>query len=69
METLTYNEYLLGKLLEIKNKEFAGLEYDLQFSNIKIIYKDFEASKYNDAYIDLHECMLNYLHTTEIKIN
>jgi len=69
MENLTYNEYLLGKLLEIKNKEFAELEYDLQFSNIKIIYKDFEASKYNNDNEDLYECILNYLHNTQIKIN
>ena len=58
---MNYNQYLYSCLLKLYDKNFAELEYDLQFELLPTLYKMFEESPFNDPNIGEYECITNYL--------
>lgn len=58
---MNYNEYLFSCLLKIYDKDFAELEYDLQFEEIPLRYREFTKSQFNLAFTGEYECIINYL--------
>jgi len=58
---MKYNEYLFSCLLKIYDKEFAELEYDLQFEEVPLRYREFTKSQFNLAFTGEYECIINYL--------
>lgn len=64
---MKYNEYLFSCLLKIYDKEFAELEYDLQFEKIAQRYLGFTQSSFNVDTKGEYECMIEYLEDKYIK--
>ena len=58
---MNYNEYLFSCLLKIYDKQFAELEYDLQFEEVPLRYSEFTKSQFNIASTGEYECMIEYL--------
>ena len=58
---MNYNQYLYSCLLKLYDKNFAELEYDLQFELLPTLYKSFEESTFNDPNKGEYECIINYL--------
>lgn len=58
---MTYEEYLFAQLLALYSLDFANLEYDYQYPEAILMYKEFEQSPFNVDNIGLYECIINYL--------
>ena len=58
---MTYEEYLFAQLLALYSTDFANLEYDYQYPEAILMYKEFEQSPFNVDNIGLYECIINYL--------
>ncbi len=58
---MTYEEYLFAQLLALYSPDFANLEYDYQYPEAILMYKEFEQSSFNVDNIGLYECIINYL--------
>jgi len=58
---MNYNEYLFSCLLKIYDKEFAELEYDLQYEKLAQRYLGFTQSRFNVDTKGEYECIIDYL--------
>ena len=58
---MNYNEYLFSCLLKIYDKQFAELEYDLQYEKIAQRYLGFTQSRFNVDTKGEYDCMIEYL--------
>lgn len=58
---MTYNEYLFGCLLQLYDKEFEEMEYDLRYEETIRRYCDFESSEFNVDTQSEYMCILDYL--------
>jgi hypothetical protein len=58
---ISYSEYLFSNLIKLYDKEFAELEYDLQFEKIGSLYEEFEKSKFNKDTKGEYDCIIDYL--------
>jgi hypothetical protein len=58
----TYSFFLFTKLYEAVNGNGLSDEpYDYQYEAMSHLYKQYEASEYNDSYEPEYECMLSFL--------
>ena len=64
---MNYNEYLFSCLLKIYDKNFAELEYDLQYEKVAELYLEFTQSKFDDDAKPEYECIVEYLEDKYIK--
>ncbi len=58
---ISYSEYLFSNLIKLYDKEFAELEYDLQFERIGGLYEEFEKSVFNKDTKGEYDCIIDYL--------
>ena len=58
---INYSLYLYSNLLKLYDKNFANLEYDLQYSLLPTLYKAFEESEYNTEELSEYDGMINWL--------
>ena len=61
MNTIDYQMYLYSNLLKLYDKNFAELEYDLQFELIPTLYKTFAESNYNNPDRGEYDCITDFL--------
>ena len=64
---MNYSEYLFSCLLKIYDKNFAELEYDLQYEKLAQRYLGFTQSKFDVDTKGEYECMIEYLEDKYIK--
>jgi len=58
---MTYEKYLFAQLLALYSPDFANLEYDYQYPEAILMYKEFEQSPFNIDNLGFYECIINYL--------
>jgi len=56
---MNYSFFLFTKLYDV----IIGVqyEYDLMFDDLNDLYREYEASEFNDSAIDEYQCMTNFL--------
>jgi len=64
---MNYNEYLFSCLLKIYDKNFAELEYDLQYEKLAQRYLGFTQSKFDVDTKSEYDCIIDYLEDKYIK--
>jgi hypothetical protein len=58
---MTYEEYLFAQLLALYSPDFANLEYDYQYPEAILMYKEFEQSPFNADTTGIYQCITNFL--------
>jgi hypothetical protein len=62
---MNYSFFLFTKLYDIIIGE--QYEYDSMFDDLKGLYREYDASEFNDSTIDEYQCMTNFLTNKKTK--
>ena len=65
---MNYSFFLFSKLYELTFPEDSGLEYDLLFDKLVLLYREYYGSVYNNEFQSEYTCITDYFSNRQIKL-